>query len=222
MKKQTKEEKDEYVALVFDKHSCRLIGFVNLGEINDTMNSFEKQCKDGEQSIISEDSVATYMLAFMIRGLFTNLEFVFAQFPTNGVTGDSLFPIVWEAIRNIEECGLKVIVVTADGASPNRKFFKMHQASKKSGEIVYKTPNPYSLDSRDIYFMSDVPHLIKTTRNLLVKLLQSYQYSCAWVSITSYSCPNIMLYHYTCRRMDVILVGHTLRICMAKPTLLQV
>ena len=134
-----KEEKDEYVALVFDemkvredlvfdKHSCRLIGFVNLEEINDTTNSFEKQCKDGEQSIISEDSVATHMLAFMIRRLFTNLEFVFAQFPTNGVTGDSLFPIVWEAIRNIEECGLKVIVVTADGASPNRKFFKMHQA----------------------------------------------------------------------------------------------
>ena len=66
---------------------------------------------------------------------------------------------MWEAIRNIEECGLKVIIVTADGASPNRKFFKMHQASKKPGEVVYKTPNPYSLDSRDIYFMSDVPHL---------------------------------------------------------------
>ena len=63
------------------------------------------------------------MLAFMIRGLFTKLEFVYAQFSTNGVTGDTLFPIVCEAIRNIEECGLKVMVVTADGASPNRKFF---------------------------------------------------------------------------------------------------
>ena len=46
-----KEEKDEYVALVFDemiiredlvfdKHSCRLVGFVNLGEINDVLNKF--------------------------------------------------------------------------------------------------------------------------------------------------------------------------------------
>lgn len=169
-----REEKDEYVTLVFDemkvredlvfdKHSCRLVGFVNLGEINNTLNTFEQRCKDGEQPIINEGAIATHMLVFMIRGLFTSLEVPFAQFPTNGVTGDELFPIVWEAIRNIEECGLKVMVVTTDGASPNCKFFKMHQASKSPGEIVYKTPNPYSPDSRDIYFMSDVPHLIKMT-----------------------------------------------------------
>ena len=44
-----REEKDEYVTLVFDemkvredlvfdKHSCRLVGFVNLGEINNTQH----------------------------------------------------------------------------------------------------------------------------------------------------------------------------------------
>ncbi len=63
---------------------------------------------------------------------------------------------MWKAIRNIEECGLKVIVVTADGASTNRKFFKMHHMSK-THEVVYKTPNPYSQDDREVYFMSDVP-----------------------------------------------------------------
>ena len=68
-----KDEYDEYVALVldetkeredlvFDKHSCRLVRFVNLGDISDTLNKFEKQCKDGEQPIITEDSVATHML----------------------------------------------------------------------------------------------------------------------------------------------------------------
>ena len=47
------KEKDECVALVgdeikvredlvFDKHSCRLVGFVNLGEINNTLNKFEQ------------------------------------------------------------------------------------------------------------------------------------------------------------------------------------
>ena len=104
--------------------------------------------------------------------------------------GDSLFPIVWEAIKNTEECGLKVIAVTADGASPNRNFFKMHQASKKSGEIVYKTPNPYSLDSRDIYFMSDVPHLVKSTQNCWLYSFSHANIRVLWVSITlSYSCP---------------------------------
>lgn len=79
---------------------------------------------DGEQPIINKDAVATYMLVFMIRGLFTNLEFVFAQFPANGLIGDTIFPIVWEAIRNIEECGLRVMFVTADGASSFLKCIK--------------------------------------------------------------------------------------------------
>ena len=229
-----REEKDEYITLVFDemkvredlvfdKHSCRLVGFVNLGEINNTLNTFEQQCKDGEQPIINEGAVATHMLVFMIRGLFTSLEFVFAQFPTNGVTGDALFPIVWEAIRNIEECGLKVIVVTADGASPNRKFFKMHQASKSPGEIVYKTPNPYSLDSRDIYFMSDVPHLIKTTRNCWSNSFSHTNTRALWVSIyLIVASISLSFCHCICRKVDVISVGHILQICMAKPTLLQV
>ncbi len=80
--------------------------------------------------MINDGSVATHMLVFMIRGLFTSLEFVYAQFPTHGLTGESLFPIVWKAIRNIEECGLKVIVVTADGASTNRKFFTCQKLMK--------------------------------------------------------------------------------------------
>ncbi len=101
------EEKDKYMVLVldemkvredlvFDKHSCRLIGFVNLGEINQTLDKFKRQCKSGEQ-VINDESVATHMLAFMIRGLFTSLEFV-AQFPTHGLRGESLFPIVWKEI----------------------------------------------------------------------------------------------------------------------------
>lgn len=128
-----KEEKDKYVVLVldkmkvredliFDKHSCRLIGFVNIGEINATLDKFERQCQN-EEEVISEQNVANHMLVFMIRGLFTSFELVYAQFATRGITGKSIFPLVWKAIRNIEECGLKVIVVAADGASPNRKFF---------------------------------------------------------------------------------------------------
>lgn len=130
-----------------------------------------------------------HMLAFMVWGIFSNLEFLFAEFPTRGVTGDTLFPIVWEAIHNIEECGLKVMVVTADGASPNRKFFKMHKTSQKVGEIVYKTPNQYSLDNRDIYFMSDVPHLIKTIRNCWSNSFSHSNTRALWVSLLS--CPDM-------------------------------
>ena len=116
-----------------------------------------------------------------------------------------MFPLVWEAIRNIE-CGLKVVVVTVDGASPNHKLFKMHQGSKKSGEIVYKTPNPYSLESHDI-FMSDVPYLIKTTLNCWSNSGHTNTRA-LWAIISIVYCPNIISCCHTCRRMDVISWTH--------------
>ena len=50
--------------LVFYKHSCRLIGFINLREVNDVLNK-----KDGEHAVNEED-VATHniMLASWYEG----------------------------------------------------------------------------------------------------------------------------------------------------------
>ena len=188
-----KEEKDKYTVLlfdemkikedlVFDKHTCELIGFVDLGEINNILDRLESQCDhDTNDSEIpfNVSDIATHMLQFMVRGIFTKLEFPLACVPTRDITGDILFPIVWEAVRNIEESGLKVILITADGAAPNRKFFHMHATS---GEIVYKTPNPYSDDNRDIYFMSDVLHLIKTVRNCWSNSFAHSNSRALWVS----------------------------------------
>ena len=58
----------------------------------------------------------------MVRGLLFKLEFPYAHFGTEGVTADVLYPIVWEAVRLLEADGVKVLCVTADGASPNGKF----------------------------------------------------------------------------------------------------
>ena len=158
-----KEEKDKYYVvllfdemkiredLVFDKHSCELVGFVNLGEINNVLTEFERQCKGETDAVFAESAVATHMLTFMVRGIFTKLEFPYAQFPTRGVTADRLYPIIWDAVRNLEGCGLKVMVIVCDGASPNRIFFKMHKAASKPQEVVYKTLNPFSEDKRDIF-----------------------------------------------------------------------
>ena len=64
----------------------------------------------------------------------------------------------------MERLGFKVLVITADGASANRKFFRMHHNGSKD-DIHYKTKNPYAKDERNVYFMSDVPYLKKTVRN---------------------------------------------------------
>jgi len=149
----------------------------------------------------------------MVWGLFIDLEFPYAQFVTKTACAADISPIVWEVVRNLECCGLKVIAITCDGASASWKFLKMHKSSKpttgdksskpamgdksskpatgdksskpamgdkssKSSKSdrsmpLYKTTNPYSQDKRPIYFMSDVPHLIK---ELLVTFIWSWKY----------------------------------------------
>ena len=182
-----KEEKDRFVALVWDemkvkeglvfnKHTCNLVGFTNIGEINNELDKVEKECEEEGAS----SNVATHMLLFMVRGLCTSLVFPYAHFATQGATADVLYPMVWEAVRRIESCGLNVIAFTCDGASPNRKFFQMHKVGN-SQEPVYKTKNLYASD-RDIFFFSDVPHLIKTARNCWSNSFSHRNSRALWVS----------------------------------------
>ncbi len=50
------------------------------------------------------------MLLFMVRGLFSKLQFAYVQFPALDLSGDLLYEPFWEAVGRIEKCGLKVIV----------------------------------------------------------------------------------------------------------------
>ena len=145
--------------LVYNKHTGELVGFVNLSNVNNVLSNF------GDSS---EPTLATYVFVIMVRGLFIHLEYPYACFPSTGITGDAMYPIIWEAVRRLETCEFKVLGVTADGASPNRKFFRLHKSpDAKKDSVTYKTKNPYSDDECDIFFISDPPHLIKTIRNSL-------------------------------------------------------
>ena len=132
------------------------IGFVNLGEISNQLLELE-HLENGEM----KQCVATNMLVFMVRNLFSKLEYPYARFPCASLSGDLIFPLVWDCVKRLESYGFKVMALTADGASCNRNFFKMH---KPGDDSVYKTVNVFSKERRPIFF-SDVPHLIKTVRN---------------------------------------------------------
>ena len=64
---------------------------------------------------------------------------------------------------------LPVICAVSDGASANRKFFKIHGFMDDAvSEVVYHTINLYAdKELWYIYFYADPPHLLKTTRNCL-------------------------------------------------------
>lgn len=75
------EEWQKYVAVVFDKmkikegivynkHECRIVGFVNFGHTNNELLSLVDGC--------SQPPVAKHMLAFMVRGIFIRLIFPYA------------------------------------------------------------------------------------------------------------------------------------------------
>ena len=65
----------------------------------------------------------------------------------------------------LQLAGLTVVSIVADGASSNRKFFRLHKISQyeKSG-VTYKAPN-ICRQGHYVYLMPDAPHLLKTVRN---------------------------------------------------------
>ena len=81
------------------------------------------------------------------------------------LTGLQLYDIIWGGIRRLLEVGIHVLCLVCDGGKPNRRFFRNHLSKEGTRNgIVYKVRNMYD-PTKFVYFMSDVPHLIKTTRN---------------------------------------------------------
>lgn len=146
--------------LVFNKHNEELIGFVDLGDpVDVNFNCFKDQ-----------NELASYTLVFYLRGLSKNLKFSLGHFATNGISAYQLFPIFWEAVTILElSCNLWVIAATSDGASPNRRFFRLIAEEEGDCPVRYKAVNKVK-PWRYIYLFSDGPHLMKTARNCLESL----------------------------------------------------
>ena len=53
--------------------------------------------------------LANSMLVLMVRGLFTHMQFPYAQFPCTALSGDMMFDPFWEAVCRLERCDFKVI-----------------------------------------------------------------------------------------------------------------
>lgn len=136
--------------LVFDKQTGELIGFVRS---DDALNLHAP-----------ENRLATQALVFYLVGINSNIKMSLGYFGTTSATADELYPLFWEAVAFVEAVGLKVVVSTSDKAPQNQKLYLMHG---QAGKVCYRTQNVFADDERFIYFMSDVPHLIKTIRNNL-------------------------------------------------------
>ena len=105
-----------------------------------------------------------YVNVFVVRGILSKLCYPIGYHASTGFTGDQFFPLVWEATQILEIIGFKVRVWVCDGATPNRKCFKINATDDDNN--YYNTVNQFAPEHQ-IYFISDVRHLLKTTRNNL-------------------------------------------------------
>ena len=92
--------------MVWDKTTGELIGFVDLGDTDLNYATFQ-----------NAQQLTTHILVFMVK-----------CFAANTLTSYQLYPVFWKAVSILKmSCNLKVITTVADGASANRKFFRMHK-----------------------------------------------------------------------------------------------
>ena len=84
--------------LMYNKHEGTLVGFVNLGDTNNHLLQFEAAL----QGDSPQQQLAKSMLVLMVRGLFSKVPFLYAQFACARTTGDLLMHPGWEAISWLE------------------------------------------------------------------------------------------------------------------------
>ena len=147
--------------LVWDKYSGELIGFVDLGDINTNFATLK-----------DVDELATHILVILAKSIVNPLTFSFASFATTGITAHQIMPIFWKGVCYLEQINLHVVAATADGASPNRRFFKLHKFLQGDSQenVVYRAKNIHLKDRRFIYFLQMYHTLLKLPVIVLVVL----------------------------------------------------
>ena len=171
--------------LVYNKTSGALTGFVELGDIDSHLNEYKRSIYEPKK----QKSLAKTIVVFMVRGVVTSLIFPYTIFPVSSLKGYNLFPLVWEVIGRLTRHDFRVWAIICDGASNNRKMFRMH--SSTGDENIFKTTNVYSEDQYPIYFICDPPHLLKTIRNCFASSTRNL-----WVSSFCVSIYDHLLYSF--------------------------
>ena len=105
--------------------------------------------------------VAIHCLQFYVRSILFNFSRPLMFFPTNSLDPQKLTHLVWESIGSLQDCGITVLCIIADGMRTNRKMFEY--TCNVEG-CSHKFVNVYNPDY-NVYLLVDPPHLLKTTRN---------------------------------------------------------
>ena len=107
-------------SLVYSRTSGKMVGFTEMGKINDDFETFQEKLEREQSPDKLDRELASHVIVYMVRGIFGNLSYPFAFFVPTGFTASQLYPI--EVTKVLTCLGFHVRAYVSHGASPNRKF----------------------------------------------------------------------------------------------------
>ncbi|KAI9563207.1 hypothetical protein GHT06_010665 [Daphnia sinensis] len=138
----------------WDKRSKKWRGIVDYGE------TLDKAAKDG---------TATHCLMFMVRFYKSNGVQVFGVFATkNAASGHILAELIVKSLISLHKVNAIVKNTVCDGSSANKLAYKHLGVNGKLVGGQHYMYHPLDSTSK-LFFLFDVPHLLKTTKNNLLK-----------------------------------------------------
>ena len=78
--------------LIFDKHTGKVIGFVDAGD--EDLNS---------GTFLNQEVMATHVLCFFVRDMMGNIKFNLGYFGTHGILAHQLMPLFWKTVSILEQ-----------------------------------------------------------------------------------------------------------------------
>ena len=140
--------------LVWYNYTGERIGYVDLGDIELNYATLPKV-----------NEIASHVMVFLVHSIVNPFKFSLANFATKDIQASQIFPLLWKAVGICELNSLKVIAVTCDGASENRKLFKMHfhltfdDDINPDVDVTYLTRNLHSCKKSDSFALYLMYHI---------------------------------------------------------------
>ena len=149
--------------LVYNSSSGELWGYIDTDESDHLLDGLTNGLSSADST--STPPLASHALCFMLRGLKSSNQAVVATFGTHCMTAEKLYNRFWEVVSRLEFVSFRVRCCVSDGASINRKVYKLHSKDFPDDAITYRAINRYSESQRTIFFVSDSCLLMKTSCN---------------------------------------------------------
>ena len=149
--------------IVINRRTGEIVGYTNLSKVEEELAALESEIINKEEF---KPKLAKKVLVYMAFGVSNPIQDIVAVYTTSGsLTAAQLYSRTWNVVYRMESYGNKILSLICDGASTNKKFFRMHAKLDTNCEFVYGTKNLACGEDRNIFFIVDPVHGMKSLKN---------------------------------------------------------